>query len=106
LTDEQRHAIAEASRGLYAHRSALCIEHELGLTKLYNLMDDGAFQDLAALHKRLDEAVVDAYGWPKSIAQDADALVARLTERNRQIVRGESPYAPFNSNAVRLAVGR
>lgn len=97
LTDEQRHAIAEASRGLYAHRSALCIEHELGLTKLYNLMDDGAFQDLAALHKRLDEAVVDAYGWPKSIAQDADALVARLTERNRQIVRGESPYAPFNS---------
>ncbi|UOW01604.1 DNA methyltransferase [Agrococcus sp. SCSIO52902] len=91
----QREAIAEASRALYARRSELCIEHGLGLTKLYNLMDEGAFQDLAALHKRLDEAVVAAYGWPKSIAQDADALVSRLTERNREIAEGERPYAPF-----------
>ncbi|WP_306231687.1 DNA methyltransferase [Agrococcus beijingensis] len=97
-TQAQRHAIGEASRALYARRSELCIEHDMGLTKLYNLMDDGAFQDLAALHKRLDEAVVTAYGWPKSIAQDADALVARLTERNREIAEGERPYAPFREH--------
>ncbi|WP_404799831.1 type IIL restriction-modification enzyme MmeI [Agrococcus sediminis] len=95
VADEQRDAIAEASGALNVRRSELCIEHDLGLTKLYNLMDDGAFQDLAALHRRLDEAVVAAYGWPKSIAQDADALVARLTERNREISQGERPYAPF-----------
>lgn len=101
VTDAHREAIAHASRVLYALRSALCIEHDMGLTKLYNLMDDGAFQDLAALHKRLDEAVVDAYGWPKSIAQDADALVARLTGRNREIDQGQRPYAPFSSEPSR-----
>lgn len=95
VTNTDRETIAEASRALYARRSALCIEHDMGLTKLYNLMDDGAFEDLAALHKRLDEAVVAAYGWPKSIAQDPDALVARLTERNREIAEGERSYAPF-----------
>ena len=95
VSDEQREVIADASRALYARRSELCIEHDMGLTKLYNLMDDGAFQDLAALHRRLDEAVVAAHGWPKSIAQDADALVTRLTERNREITESERPYAPF-----------
>lgn len=90
-----RQAIADASRALYARRGELCIKHDIGLTELYNLIDEGAFEELAALHKRLDEAVVDAYGWPKSIAQDADALVARLTERNREITDGERDYAPF-----------
>lgn len=101
MTDAERAAIADASRALYARRSELCIEHGLGLTKLYNLMDDGAFQDLAALHRRLDEAVVDAYGWPRAIAQDATALVAHLTERNRQIAEGHRQYEPFSNAAAR-----
>lgn len=91
-----RESVAAAARDLYALRSELCVEHDLGLTKLYNLMDDGAFTDLAAAHRRLDEAVVAAYGWPTSIAQDGDELVRRLTERNRQITEGEIPYAPFD----------
>jgi hypothetical protein len=73
----------------------LCLEHQLGLTKLYNLMDDGAFADLAALHKTLDVAVAAAYGWPASVAQDPKELVARLTELNRQISEGEREYHPF-----------
>lgn len=52
VTPTQREAIAAASRALYESRSALCLEHNIGLTKLYNLMDEGGFQDLAALHKR------------------------------------------------------
>lgn len=96
VSDEQREAVAEASRALYARRSELCIEHGMGLTKLYNLMDDGAFRDLAALHKRLDEAVVEAYGWPRSIAQDSGELVAHLTERNREIADCSRAYSPFS----------
>lgn len=95
VTPEQRKRIAEACRALYARRSALCIEHGIGLTKLYNLMDDGGFADLKALHRELDVAVAAAYGWPASVAQDPDELVARLTERNREIVEGERPYSPF-----------
>ncbi len=93
----QREAVASASAALYERRSALCLEHNLGLTKLYNLMDDGAFTDLAALHRRLDEAVVAAYGWPASVAQDAPKLVRRLTELNREISEGTREYHPFAS---------
>ena len=60
-------------------------------------MDDGAFIDLAALHKSLDVAVAAAYGWPAGVAQDAAELVRRLTEFNRQISEGERPYNPFGS---------
>nr|WP_291381496.1 DNA methyltransferase [Demequina sp.] len=94
-TDPQRDKIAAASAALYERRSALCIEHNVGLTKLYNLMDEGGFQDLKKLHKDLDETVADAYGWPKSIAQDGPELVRRLRALNRDIVEGKHPYSPF-----------
>ncbi|MEJ7744103.1 MAG: hypothetical protein WKF73_17120 [Nocardioidaceae bacterium] len=56
----------------------------------------GAFVDLKALHRELDEAVADCYGWPRSIAQDDKELVERLTDLNRQIVEGERDYDPFS----------
>ena len=96
VSDEARARVAAASSALYARRSELCIEHSLGLTKLYNLMDDGAFTDLAALHKSLDVAAAAAYGWPASVAQNAPELVRRLTELNREIIQDGRPYAPFN----------
>lgn len=81
-TEAQRDSVAAASKALYDRRSDLCIEHNMGLTKLYNLMDEGGFQDLKALHKQLDEAIADAYGWPKSVAQDNAELVSRLRDLN------------------------
>lgn len=95
VSPAQRDAVAEASVALYVRRSELCLEHDMGLTKLYNLMDEGAFADLAALHRRLDEAVAAAYGWPKAVAQDAPELVRRLSALNREIAEGGRAYAPF-----------
>lgn len=92
-----RAEVAAAASALYRRRSELCIEHEIGLTALYNLMDDGAFADLAILHKRLDIAVAAAYGWPKSVAQNPSELVRRLTELNRQIIADEHLYSPFGT---------
>lgn len=97
VTPEQRDAVAAASVALYERRSALCLEHNIGLTKLYNLMDDGAFTDLAALHRQLDEAVVAAYNWPKAVAQNPAELVARLTGLNREIAEERRPYSPFGA---------
>ena len=91
----QRAAVAVASVALYERRSELCREHNLGLTKLYNLMDDGAFTELVALHRKLDEAVAAAYGWPASVAEDPPELVRRLTVLNRQITEEARPYDPF-----------
>jgi len=92
-----RTRVVAASSALYARRSALCLEHGIGLTRLYNLMDDGAFTDLRLLHLELDRAVVAAYGWPAAVAQDSTELVRLLTERNREIAVGERPYAPFGT---------
>ena len=58
-------------------------------------MDDGAYVDLKGLHRALDEAVADCYGWPANVAQDDAELVRRLTALNRRIVEGEVAYAPF-----------
>ncbi len=100
VTPEHREAVASASAALYARRSELCREHSMGLTALYNLMDEGGFTDLAALHKKLDIAVATAYGWPASVAQDSAELVARLTARNREIVEGARAYNPFGDTLV------
>jgi hypothetical protein len=104
VTDDQRQAVATAASALYARRSELCLEHNMGLTALYNLMDDGGFADLAALHKKLDVAVAAAYGWPASVAQNPTELVTRLTARNREIVEGRRPYNPFRANVTQPPV--
>lgn len=52
-------------------RRELMLRSDLGLTKLYNLVNDPATADtfdsdvarLRAIHVELDEAVMDAYGW-------------------------------------------
>jgi hypothetical protein len=62
---------------------------------LYNELDDGAYADLAALHRKLDETVCVAYGWPRSIAGDPDETNARLLALNQEIAAGKRPYDPF-----------
>ena len=99
ITAEQREAVAAASRALIARRSEICLERQIGLTKLYNQMDDGAWADLRKLHRELDEAVAAAYGWPKRIAQDPAETNARLLELNRAIAAGEREYDPFGAAA-------
>ena len=95
VTESQRERVAEASRRLLARRTEICTTEQIGLTTLYNAVDEGAWTDLLALHKSLDEAVVDCYGWPRSTAQDAKELVRRLTERNREITEEGRAYDPF-----------
>jgi hypothetical protein len=91
-----REAIADLARQLYARRSEICLERQIGLTKLYNQLDDGAWRDLADLHCELDEAVATAYGWPRSVAHDSDETNRRLLELNRAIAAGEVDYHPFS----------
>jgi hypothetical protein len=91
-----RDEIAEVARRVYARRSEICLERQIGLTKLYNQLDDGAWRDLRDLHRELDEAVAVSYGWPRSIAQDSEETNRRLLELNRAIAAGEVEYHPFS----------
>ncbi len=92
---EQRERVADACRRLLARRSEICQAEQVGLTTLYNQVDDGAWTDLKALHRELDVAVADCYGWPRSVAQDDAEIVRRLTALNREIVEGSTAYEPF-----------
>ncbi len=94
-TAEQREAIAELARRLVARRREICAERQIGLTRLYNEVDDGAYRDLRELHSKLDEAVAAAYGWPRSAAHDPAESNRRLLELNRRIAAGEVDYRPF-----------
>ncbi|MDP9405589.1 MAG: restriction endonuclease, partial [Actinomycetota bacterium] len=61
-------AVGELGGALHAHRSALMLDRQEGLTKTYNRVHDPDEQPndivrLRELHVALDGAVRDAYGW-------------------------------------------
>jgi hypothetical protein len=66
-TDE----LADAGRTLHAERREIMLRRNLGLTKLYNLVNDPAISDAAdpdvarlrQIHVELDQAVMAAYRW-------------------------------------------
>ena len=78
----------------------LCATGAIGLTTLYNQVDEGAYAELKALHRKLDEAVVGAYGWPRAAAHDSDVIVQQLLELNREISTGKRRYDPFGTQAA------
>lgn len=93
--EAQRADIASISKSLHRLRDSISLERGIGLTKLYNELEDGAHEALAALHRQLDEAVAEAYGWPVGAARDSHESNARLLKLNHEISDGETAYAPF-----------
>ena len=91
----EKEAIEVTSRALINRRREISISEEIGLTELYNRMDDGAYTDLAKLHRSLDEAVVASYGWPTDLAQNGEELKSRIWDLNQQIGQGTRPYTPL-----------
>jgi len=63
--------LAEIGQTLDAERRAIMVRRDLGLTRLYNLVNDPESADSAdpdvarmrEIHVELDQAVMDAYGW-------------------------------------------
>lgn len=97
VTDAQRERVVEASRQVITRRQAICQREQFGLTRLYNLVDEGAYTEVRDAHRDLDEAVAAAYGWPRAVAQDGDEIVRRLLDLNREISSVQRPYDPFGT---------
>lgn len=60
--------LAEAGRTLDTERREIMLRRQLGLTKLYNLVNDPDYSDddierMREIHVELDQAVMEAYGW-------------------------------------------
>ncbi len=94
-TTMQQERVAEAARLIVALRRTHCDALQIGLTKLYNLMDEGGATDLKAAHIELDRAVAATYGWDESIITDDALILDRLYDLNAEITAGNVAYAPF-----------
>ena len=92
--DVVRNEIGQIAKDLIERRQAICVENEIGLTDLYNQVGEGAWSDIADLHRRLDEAVARAYGWERAVAHDPLEIKARLAALHASIADGV-PYTPF-----------
>lgn len=100
VTPEQRKIIGDLADELDTTRKEVLAEHgDLTLTGLYNLREklkkgeplDMVEQDqrihgrvdiIAELHDRIDDAVADAYGWPRDLSDEE--IVARLIALNAE----------------------
>lgn len=94
-SDDGRREIGAISARLIEERDRLCVQGDVGLTRLYNEADEGAHGSLRALHDELDKAVAAAYGWPGSVLGDPNAITGRLLALNAEMVAAGDDYAPF-----------
>jgi hypothetical protein len=92
--ENHRGEIGATAKNLIEHRQSICVENEIGLTELYNRVDEGAWSEISDLHRQLDEAVARAYGWKPAIAHNPLEIKAHLAELQACILAG-SPYDPF-----------
>jgi hypothetical protein len=87
-SDGLRSEIGEIAKRLIEQRQSICVKNEIGLTDLYNQVDEGAWSEIDSLHRQLDEAVAHAYGWKPAIAHDPLEVKARLAELHASVVEG------------------
>ena len=97
--DGQKVRISVAAESIIRLRRAACDSIGAGLTKVYNLMDDGGFVELKAAHRELDLAVADAYGWDAAMLDDPARLLDALFDLNAQC-SSDPNYRPFASTSV------
>ncbi|RYD55729.1 MAG: class I SAM-dependent DNA methyltransferase [Sphingomonadales bacterium] len=108
-TPEQRKTIGDLAEELDATRKEVLAEHgDLTLTGLYNLREKlkrgepfdlveqdqrtrGRVDIIAELHDRIDDAVADAYGWPRDLSDQEIVvrLVALNAERHKEEKAGK-----------------
>jgi hypothetical protein len=93
-SESQRARISAAAQSIIPFRRVACDSIGAGLTKVYNLMDDGGFVELKAAHRELDLAVADAYGWNATLLDNPAELLDALFDLNAKYAVDPN-YAPF-----------
>lgn len=68
-------------------RSSLCKKHQLGLTKIHNMLKAGELPELTAAYEKLNDAVTRAYGFPKAAWRDDKTILKLLLQRNLEVAK-------------------
>ncbi len=96
-SDSQRERVSTAASQMVRLRTEASRNQRLGLTKVYNLMDEGGFTELKAAHHELDLAVIDAYGWDKLLLGNREVLLSKLFDLNESCAKDPN-YDPFGKS--------
>jgi hypothetical protein len=94
----QRHRIAEIARNIVMARTEACASTGYGLTKVYNLMDEGGFAELARATEELNRAVMDAYGLDWDLLDRPSDLMKVLYQLNAATAANPG-YHPFGDRS-------
>lgn len=97
-TAEQAEAIRQQMIELDDYRNVWMVDHQKGITKLYNLYFDEPTSKLRKLHDALDALVLKAYGWSAK-----DDVLANLLDLNLELAEleaeGQAIVGPWDPNS-------
>lgn len=94
-TEAEKATLADAANELYRVRDEIVRRDSIGLTDLYNMVDDGGYVEIAKVHRKLDGLVALCYGWSKSISQNDSEILKKLSELNQQVGKNKVEYEPY-----------
>jgi hypothetical protein len=110
--------LESAGRALDTERRAIMVKRRMGLTKLYNFVNDGAVQGdpdvdrLRALHVEVDNAAMAAYGWDdvaldhgfhefRQMVRWSPSPIARVEALDRLLLENHRRAADYSGAPVR-----
>lgn len=96
--------VAKIMKEIESYRVAACRRLRIGMTDLYNEMLSGGHQLLRKLHSRLDAAVADCYGYPKSKLGSDEQVLKFLIDLN--LGRSDQNAAATHTDVARDRVSR
>jgi hypothetical protein len=85
VTADQAEAIRQQMVTLKDFRNAWMVEHQKGITDLYNRYFDEPASKLRQLHDGLDALVLKAYGWERD-----DDILSNLLGLNQELAEREA----------------
>jgi hypothetical protein len=97
--------VADAMKQIERYRIKACKEYKIGLTTLYNQLHEGGHEMLGKLHRKLDAAVADCYGYPKSKIDSYEQIVKFLIDLNLRR-SGQGKTAATGTEAARVRVSQ
>lgn len=75
--------IGKIMQDIEKYRSKACEVQKIGLTTLYNQLNDGGHELLSKLHDKLDKAVANSYDFPLAKLNDNKAIIEFLSKLNK-----------------------
>ena len=76
-------SVGKIMEQIETYRKQVCRKQKVGLTEVYNEMNEGAHEMLKKLHSKLNDAVATSYGFPSSQVESYAGVINFLVKLNQ-----------------------